>query len=105
MKGRAPYPPERTLLTTGIIDAVMESRVAGNGRLLTPHLSTPTFTYESYDTLPARPRGPAPSGACLDPDAPDENWNEGGSRHSSPEWLRRIENGEGLPVAPPMRSE
>ena len=38
MKGRAPYPPERTLLTTGIIDAVMESRVAGNGRLLTPHL-------------------------------------------------------------------
>ena len=79
MKGRAPYPPERTLLTTGIIDAVMESRVAGNGRLLTPHLSTPTFTYESYDTLPARPRGPAPSGACLDPDAPDENWNEGGT--------------------------
>jgi hypothetical protein len=37
--GRAPYPLERTLLTTGLIDAVMASRHAGGGRLETPHLA------------------------------------------------------------------
>ena len=37
--GRAPYPLERTLLTTGLIDAVMTSRHEGGRRLETPHLA------------------------------------------------------------------
>lgn len=38
---------ERTLLTTGIIDEVMQSRVDGGRRRLTPHLSTDTFQYDT----------------------------------------------------------
>ncbi len=36
--GHAPYPVERTLLTTGILDAVMTSRAEKNRRMDTPHL-------------------------------------------------------------------
>ncbi len=38
---------ERTLLTTGIIDEVMRSRVDGGRRRLTPHLSTDAFRYDT----------------------------------------------------------
>jgi hypothetical protein len=37
--GHAPYPVERTLLTTGVLDAVMTSRAEKNRRVETPHLA------------------------------------------------------------------
>ena len=66
--GVPPYPCERTLLITGIIDAVMNSRSEGHRVVDTPYLD---IRYESYDEMPLRPRGPRPVGACLDPKAPD----------------------------------
>ena len=66
--GVAPSPTERTLLTTGIIDAVMISRHDGHRVVETPHLD---ISYESYQEPPARPRGSCPCGASLDPQAPD----------------------------------
>ncbi len=66
--GVPPYPCERTLLITGVIDAVMNSRSEGCRVVDTPYLD---IRYESYDEMPLRPRGPRPAGACLDPQAPD----------------------------------
>ena len=66
--GVPPYPCERTLLITGVIDAVMNSRSEGCRVVETPYLD---IRYESYDEMPLRPRGPRPVGACLDPRAPD----------------------------------
>jgi len=37
--GKAPYPIERTLLTTGLVEAGMKSLAAGQKRLETPHLA------------------------------------------------------------------
>lgn len=64
LTGKAPYPPERTLLATGMIDAAMNSRHECHRRMETPWLKV---AYRSYDQLPIRPRGPRAQGACLDP--------------------------------------
>ena len=61
--GQAPYLPERTLLTTGIIDAAMNSRHEGHRRVETPYLD---IAYQSYDQLPQRPLGARPTGACIE---------------------------------------
>lgn len=61
LHGVAPYPVERTLLTTGILDAAMHSRHQGGERLATPQLET-----IAYQPAPAVPDTgadlPLPSG-------------------------------------------
>jgi|AP95_1055475.scaffolds.fasta_scaffold04877_4 hypothetical protein len=64
----APYPPERTLLTTGIIDAAMNSRFEGHRVVETPDLA---IAYESWDEPPVRPIRIRPTGAAVDPQAAD----------------------------------
>ena len=61
--GQPSYPVERSLLTTGVLEAALKSRHAGHVRLETPWLDV---AYRSYETLPWRPTGPRPAGACLD---------------------------------------
>ena len=39
LTGKAPYPIERTLLTTGLVEAGMQSLATGQKRLETPHLA------------------------------------------------------------------
>jgi hypothetical protein len=60
--GHAPYPVERTLLTTGILDAVMTSKAEKNRRVETPHLEIkyrPTDWPFATDPVPkAKPSKP-----------------------------------------------
>lgn len=58
------YPAERTLLTTGVLEAAMDSRHRGHVRVETPHLDV---TYRACEKVPHRPTGRRPSGATLDP--------------------------------------
>ena len=69
LTGIPSYPVERTLLTTGMLDAALTSRYQDHSRLETPWLDV---TYRSYDAVPWRPTGPRPTGACLDPYPPQD---------------------------------
>lgn len=62
--GRATYPVERTLLTTGVLAAAMQSRHEGHVWLNTPHLAV---CYAPSDIMPYRPLGPEPTGATIAP--------------------------------------
>ncbi len=64
LTGVPPYPVERTLLTTGVLEAALTSRHEGHGCIETPWLDT---TYRSYESFRWRPTGSRPTGACLDP--------------------------------------
>lgn len=64
VSGRPSYPVERTLLTTGVLEAALDSRYQGQVRVETPHLDV---SYASFDAIPWRPLGPAPQGASLEP--------------------------------------
>ena len=74
LSGQAQYPIERTLLTSGVLEAALTSRYEGYRRLETPWLDV---AYQSYRDFPWRPRGPRPAGACLDP------WPPQGGGHDS----------------------
>ena len=64
LTGIPSYPVERTLLTTGVLDAALTSRHQGHCRLETPYLNV---TYRPHARIPWRPVGPRPSGASLAP--------------------------------------
>lgn len=69
LSGQPQYPVERTLLVSGALDALMESRYQGHVRLETPHLEV---AYRAPEKMPIRPLGARPSGASLVPfDAAD----------------------------------
>ncbi len=64
LSGEPQYPVERTLLVSGALDALVDSRHRGHIRLETPHLDV---AYRSYETMPIRPTGPLPKGASTVP--------------------------------------
>ena len=66
--GTPSYPVERTLLTSGVLEAALDSRHEGYKRRETPWLEV---SYRSYEKLPWRPTGPRPSGVSLDPWPPE----------------------------------
>jgi hypothetical protein len=50
--GQAPYPAERTLLVSGVLESCLTSRVQGHERLDTPHLNvsyqSPQFSQRAH---------------------------------------------------------
>ena len=67
--GTPSYPVERTLLTTGVLEAALDSRFRGQVPVPTPHLG---IAYPPAQTVPWRPSGPQPDGAALVPFPTDE---------------------------------
>ncbi len=64
LTGEAQYPVERTLLVTGGLDALMNSRYQGHVRLETPQLDV---AYQAPEKPPIRPVGSKPCGASVIP--------------------------------------
>ena len=62
LSGKPQYPVERTLLVSGALEALMDSRYRGYVRVPTPHLDV---CYRSYGRVPIRPSLPSPQGASL----------------------------------------
>lgn len=62
LSGQPTYPVERTLLTSGALEAALDSRYQGHVRLETPHLDV---AYQPVDREPWRPLLPRPVGASL----------------------------------------
>ncbi len=58
--GKATWPVERTLLTTGILDAAMTSRFEKQQRLATPHLALTYSAGPAWKAPPAPKTGPQP---------------------------------------------
>ena len=65
LTGKPQYPVERTLLVTGALDALMDSRYRGHARTETPHLDV---HYSPPAHPPIRPSGPRPVGASIQSD-------------------------------------
>jgi hypothetical protein len=61
--GEPPWPVERTLVATGIINAVMDSAYQNHAKISTPGMAN--LAYSSYDKLPIRPTGFRPTPATL----------------------------------------
>ena len=57
LTGDSPYPVERTLLVTGALDVLMDSKHQGNVKIATPQLE---IAYPSPTTEPIRPTNPRP---------------------------------------------
>ena len=64
LTGKPQYPVERTLLISGVLEALLESRYRGHVRIETPHLDV---RYRSYDKMPIRPTNPRPTGPSATP--------------------------------------
>ena len=60
LTGSAQYPVERSLLVSGALEAVIDSKFQGGGRLETPHLKV---EYQAPAKQPIRPLEPRPTGA------------------------------------------
>ena len=71
--GRAPYPVERTLLASGVLDAAMHSHAAGGKPIDTPHLE---FAYQPQDFRAFRETGE--SWRVITPDTPQPTTFEPG---------------------------
>ena len=64
LSGRPQSPVERTLLTTGVLEAALISHHSGGRRVETPHLD---IAYAPMTGSVRRPAGPDPTGASLQP--------------------------------------
>lgn len=69
LTGKPAYPVERTLLTSGVLEAALISRHEGHRRVDTPWLDV---CYESYEKIPWRPLRSEPTGPSLEPWPPAE---------------------------------
>ena len=65
LTGVPQYPVERTLLVSGALDALLDSRFRGHTRVETPHLAE--LAYSPARTPAIRPSQPRPTGASTEP--------------------------------------